>query len=74
MSSNIIQLTPHFSVREFKCHDGTDVPLPLLPYVHKLAEQLEIIRGIDGMWINILSAYRTHDHNKHVGGRKRSYH
>ncbi len=74
MSSNTTQLTDHFTLREFKCHDGTDVPLPLIPYAHRVAEQLEKIRGIDDMWINILSGYRTHEYNKLVGGRRASFH
>ncbi|MEJ7828455.1 MAG: D-Ala-D-Ala carboxypeptidase family metallohydrolase [Segetibacter sp.] len=74
MSTNIIQLSPHFTVKEFKCHDGTDVPVVLLPYAQKLAEQLEIIRSVDDYWISILSAYRTDKYNKKVGGRKNSFH
>ncbi len=74
MSTNIIQLTPHFSIKEFKCHDGTDVPDNLLPYAHKLAQQLEIIRAVDNQWISILSGYRTVTYNKKVGGKTKSFH
>jgi uncharacterized protein YcbK (DUF882 family) len=74
MSTNVFQLTKHFSVREFKCHDGTDVPPELVPYAHVLAEQLEIIRAVDNQWINVLSGFRTFDYNKKVGGKKASFH
>lgn len=74
MSTNIIQLTPHFSAKEFKCHDGTDIPILFLPNAYKLAQQLEVIRATDDRWINILSGYRTEKHNIRVNGAKHSYH
>lgn len=69
-----LQLTPHFNLAEFDCHDGTPVPPALIPNVRKLAEQLEIIRAHAGAPLHINSGYRTPAYNSKVGGVPTSQH
>lgn len=69
-----MQLTQNFSLQEFACKDGTQVPPELLPNVQKLAAQLQILRDYLGESIHINSGYRSPEHNKKVGGKKASQH
>jgi uncharacterized protein YcbK (DUF882 family) len=69
-----MQLTQNFSLQEFACKDGTQVPAELLPNVQKLAAQLQILRDYLGESIHINSGYRSPEHNKKVGGKKASRH
>jgi uncharacterized protein YcbK (DUF882 family) len=69
-----MQLTQNFSLQEFACKDGTQVPAELLPNVQKLAAQLQILRDYLGESIHINSGYRSPEHNKKVGGKKASQH
>ena len=61
-----ILITPHLSLDEFSCHDGTDYPpewieTRLLP----LCQLLEVVReACDNHPITILSGYRTEEHNE----------
>lgn len=59
------KLSQHFSVREFKCKDGTDkilIDLDLIPVLESLFVNLECKS------INITSGYRTPAHSIRVGG------
>jgi uncharacterized protein YcbK (DUF882 family) len=67
-------ITKNFNINEFKCKDGTPVPSELLKNVIELANNLQIIRDYIDLPITILSAYRTENHNKKVGGAKKSQH
>lgn len=69
-----MQLTKNFSLSEFKCHDGTDVPKHLIPNVQLLADNLQVLRDALGVAININSGYRTNKYNKAVGGASKSQH
>lgn len=65
------QLSPHFRVFEFACHDGSDEVLvhPALPWL------LEAVRkAAGGRSLHINSAYRTVAYNAHIGGASRSRH
>ena len=53
------QLSAHFKVREFACHDGSDTVF----VSDKLVEVLEKIRGHFGKPVVINSAYRTDAYN-----------
>jgi uncharacterized protein YcbK (DUF882 family) len=64
-------LSPNFKVAEFKCKDGSDVVLIDVDFV---ADYLQKIRNLFQKPIIILSAYRTPEYNKKVGGAKDSYH
>ena len=67
--------SPNLRWEELGCKDGT-------PYPEKwrsnrarlLAAEFELIRSIIGGPIAILSAYRTEEHNKKVGGARNSQH
>lgn len=63
-------LSPHFKVKEFACHDGSDKIL----ISSNLVLLLEKIRSNFGKAVNITSAYRPADYNASVGGAKSSQH
>lgn len=64
------KLTSHFSVREFRCKDGSDY----IKIDELLVEKLQMIRDYFGKSVRITSAYRNHSHNKAVGGSPKSQH
>ena len=63
-------LMENFRVREFACKDGSDMILINL----ELVELLQRIRTHFRAPVTITSAYRSHCHNKKVGGAKTSQH
>ena len=63
-------LSPHFRVREFRCHDGSD---PIF-IDSALVELLEQLRTHFGKSVTITSAYRTPAHNAKAGGATFSQH
>jgi uncharacterized protein YcbK (DUF882 family) len=69
-----MKLEENFSLHEFRCKDGTDVPEDLIENVKKLAKNLQILRNHIQRPITIMSGYRTPDYNKKCGGAKRSQH
>lgn len=72
--NNAGQLTKDFHIREFKCKDGTKVPIELEANVRLLAEQLQALRDHIGIPIHINSAYRTEAYNEKIGGSPKSQH
>ena len=71
---NAGQLTTNFHIREFKCKDGTKVPIELEANVRLLATQLQALRDYIGIPIHINSAYRTEAYNASIGGSPKSQH
>ncbi|WP_417368769.1 YcbK family protein [Flavobacterium beibuense] len=70
-----MKLTQNFSLEEFNCKDGTDVPEKYYPNVLKVAENLEVLREYLKRPIIISgSGYRTKKHNIKVGGAPKSQH
>jgi uncharacterized protein YcbK (DUF882 family) len=69
-----MKLEENFSLHEFRCKDGTDVPEDLIENVKKLAKNLQILRNHIQRPITIMSGYRTPDYNKKCGGAKKSQH
>lgn len=68
------QLSPHFNVREFDCHDGRKVPAAAVPALKKLClTYLEPLRAEFGP-AHVLSGYRPADYNARIGGAKFSQH
>lgn len=65
-----LHLSPHFTVREFACHDGSDTVL----IDDRLVTLLENIRDKFGKPVRINSAYRTAKYNAKIGGVSNSYH
>lgn len=64
------KLSPSFTVREFRCRDGTDT----IMIDEGLVVLLQCIREHFGKPITITSGYRTAEHNAKVGGSKSSQH
>lgn len=67
-------LSKNFTIEEFNCKDGTPVPEELVENVKSLSENLQVLRDFIDQPIHVLSGYRTEDHNKAVGGKKKSQH
>ena len=64
------KLSANFSVREFRCKDGSDKIL----ICQETVNILQSVRNYFGKPITINSAYRTPSHNKKVGGASASQH
>ena len=64
------KLSPSFTVREFRCRDGTDT----IMIDEGLVVLLQCIREHFGKPVHITSGYRTAEHNAAVGGSKSSQH
>jgi len=70
-----LQLTKSFTVEEFDCNDGTQVPCEFIKNVTKVAENLQVLRDFLGESVMVTgSGYRTKEHNDSVGGAKESQH
>jgi uncharacterized protein YcbK (DUF882 family) len=69
-----MKLEKNFSLHEFKCKDGTEVPDHLIDNVKLLAENLQVLRDHIEKPIIIISGYRTLKYNTKIGGAKRSLH
>lgn len=68
------QLTPHFRLVEFNCHDGTPVPQSARPHlVHLCDVALEPLRAKFGP-VRIHSGYRHRIYNARIGGARSSFH
>lgn len=63
-------ITPHFKVKEFACQDGS----PIIFISKELVDLLEFFRTGYGSPLIVNSGYRTHSHNKKVGGAQNSMH
>ena len=68
------KLTENFSLSEFKCRDGSDVPEDLLDNVQLLCENLQVLRDHLEKPIRVISGYRSPKYNRRIGGAKRSQH
>jgi len=67
---NDIQLTRHFKLSEFECHDGQhEVILD-----GELVERLEALRVMLGVPVTVAAGYRNPVHNANVGGSPNSRH
>lgn len=65
------KISDNFTVREFRCNDGSD---KILIDVGFVKEKLQMIRNHFGAAVTINSGYRTESYNAKVGGAKSSYH
>lgn len=66
-------ITKNFSIEEFQCKCGCDMPEFVKKNVIELAENLQIIRDEVGR-LDLTNAYRCKDHNSDVGGSTSSQH
>lgn len=69
-----MKLTENFTLEEFACHDGTQVPELLRVNAEILAINLQVLRDHLGEPIHVSSAYRSEEYNAKVGGKRNSYH
>ena len=69
-----MKLTENFSLHEFRCRDGSDVPEEYMDNVRELAENLQILRDYIQKPITFISGYRSLAYNKKIGGARRSQH
>lgn len=69
-----MKLTKNFSLYEFNCKSGAEMPVEVLSNIKILAEQLQSIRDYASEPITINSAYRCKSHNKAIGGVSNSQH
>lgn len=67
-------MTNNFSIGEFNCKCGCEMPNDVLVNITKLANQLQFVRDNLARPITINSAYRCVTHNKSIGGSKNSQH
>lgn len=68
------QLSKHFTVEEFDCHDGTQVPPRYEQALVYLCETfIEPLRERFGP-CTVLSGFRTGPYNVAIGGARYSYH
>lgn len=68
------QITPHFRVAEFDCHDGRPVPVEAHEALLRLCDQyLEKMRAKFGP-AQVLSGFRPRDYNDRIDGAKNSMH
>ena len=68
------RLSPHFTVEEFDCHDGSKVMRRDYAGLEVLCRTyLEPMRKRYGP-VTVLSGYRTRSHNASIGGASKSYH
>jgi len=68
------KLTNNFSLEEFKCKDGSDIPNDVLKNIIELAKNLQVLRDAIGKSITINSGYRSPKYNAKIGGVKNSQH
>lgn len=65
----------NFALREFRCADGTDVPVRFRGNVQELMNNLEVLRTeLGNNAIRINSGYRTPAYNQSIGGATQSRH
>jgi uncharacterized protein YcbK (DUF882 family) len=64
------KLSTNFSIKEFKCNDGSDEIL----IDTKLVEILQAVRTHFNKPVHISSAYRSKAYNTKVGGSSKSQH
>ena len=69
-----MKLEKNFSLHEFRCKDGTDVPDELMDNVRELCVNLQILRDYIDKPITIISGYRSPEYNTKIKGAKRSQH
>ena len=68
------KLTKNFSLKEFRCKDGTDVPDEYMDNVQELADNLQVLRDHLGKSIRVISGYRSPKYNRKIDGARRSQH
>lgn len=69
-----MRLEENFSLSEFGCRDGSDIPDEYMDNVCLLAKNLQVLRDHVGKPVRIISGYRSPKYNKKIGGARKSQH
>jgi len=69
-----MKITENFSLHEFRCRDGSDVPEEYMENVRELCENLQVLRDYIQKPITVISGYRSPTYNRKIGGARRSQH
>lgn len=70
-----MNITDHFTLEEFNCHDQTKYPPEwVATRLTPLCAMLEVVRSAFGRPVVIISGYRSPAHNAAVGGASASQH
>ena len=69
-----MKLTANFSLSEFECKCGCEMPDNVLENVKLLAENLQMLRMFIKQPIKVNSAYRCLSHNENIGSKSTSQH
>lgn len=69
-----MKLTDNFSLDEFKCRDGSEVPPEYMENVRELSKNLQVLRDYIGKPIIVISGYRSLEYNTKIDGAKKSQH
>lgn len=64
----------HLSWAELACKDGTPYPREWADRAAVLAAEFEAVRAVCGQPLVVLSAFRTAEHNRAIGGARNSQH
>ena len=68
-------VTPHLTLAELACQDGTPYPIDRWPdRAQRIGAGFEHVRAAIGRPIEIRSAFRTPEHNQRHAGARRSFH
>lgn len=65
-----LKLSKNFTVREFRCKDGSDIVI----IDSELVKILQSVRDNFGIPVTVNSGYRTQSYNTKIGGSSSSYH
>ena len=68
------KITTNFSLEEFNCKDGSEMPNDVMINIIKLAKNFQVLRDAVGKTITITSGYRSPKYNLKIGGAKDSQH
>jgi uncharacterized protein YcbK (DUF882 family) len=69
-----MKLTCNFSLSEFECNCGCEMPEAVKLNIIELAENLQVLRDVLNVPIKLTNAYRCESKNKSVNGSKNSQH
>ena len=68
-------MTKNFSIEEFNCNDGSEMPINIYYNMVKVANQLQVLRNYLGKPITINSGYRSEEYNASIkSSSKKSQH
>jgi uncharacterized protein YcbK (DUF882 family) len=70
-----LPITPHFSLSEFTCRDGSPYPAEwIASRLKPLCDALERIREAAGAPVKIVSGFRSESYNRRIRGARLSQH